>query len=235
LGVRVELRNVSKLFGEVAALRRVNAVFHEGERVALLGHNGAGKSTLLNLIATLTRPNSGEVAWYDDDAPATAKNQVRRLFSYLSHEPMLYPDLTALENLRFTARLLGAPADEAALLALLDQVGMSKARHRLFRNCSRGMQQRVSLARALLPQPRVLLLDEPFSGLDAEGTDKLRGALAEKSWIMTTHDLRVGYEMADRLWILKRGRVARAVAKADITLEACMALARGAGAEGAAA
>ncbi len=222
----VALRKAAKRFGELSALSGVDATFHEGERVALLGHNGAGKSTLLNLIATLTQPSSGSVVWSEDGQPLEDKNRIRRLFTYLSHQPMLYPDLTAIENLRFTARLYGVKAGDAELAALLDLVGMKRARHRLFRNCSRGMQQRLSLARALAPNPRLLLLDEPFSGLDAGGVERLQAVLRDKSWIMTTHDLRVGYEMADRLWVLKRGKIARAVDKGQIDLAECEALVR---------
>ena len=222
MSLRIELKQVSKQFDSFPALRRVTAAFGSGDRIALLGHNGAGKSTLLNLIATLTKPNGGRIDYFWEDRQLTQKLHIRRLFSYLSHESMLYPDLTALENLKFVNKLLGAGLDEAALTALLDKVGMGSFGDRLFRNCSRGMQQRVSLARALLPAPRLLLLDEPFAGLDRQGSAKLIELLAapDQTWLMVTHDWQLGYRLANRFWILHKGTLRETLPKDRLSLTA---------------
>ena len=222
----IKLDKITKRFGEFTALKDVTATLGEGDRISILGHNGAGKSTLLNIVATLTRPTSGKVTFFEDNQELTKDIQVRKRLSFLSHEPMLYPDLTAEENLRFTARLYGRELDDQALAELLEKVGMTRARKRLFRTCSRGMQQRLSLARALLPDPKLLLLDEPFSGLDNEGVGRMTGLLAKHSWVMVTHDLKLGYEMADYFWIFRRGKLVYQLAKKDVDFEKYMTLSR---------
>ena len=217
----IELKGVTKSFGETTALRQLNAVVREGERIGVIGHNGAGKSTLLNIIATLARPSSGNVSYRLDDQPIEDVNRIRRHLSYLSHEPMLYADLTAGENLNFVAQMYGKTLSETELQDILQAVGMEHARDRLFRNCSRGMKQRLSLARAMLAEPRLLLLDEPFSGLDTEGVARLRTLFSSqtRSWIMVTHHLHLGFALATRFWILQRGRLLHDLQKADVTFE----------------
>ena len=223
--LRIELHQINKQFGEFAALRNISGTIQEGDRISLVGHNGAGKSTLLNLIATLTHPSSGKINWYDGERELD-KPQVRSRISYLSHEPMLYPDLDAMENLRFVARIYGISCDDNALLELLDKVGMKNYRTRLFRTCSRGMQQRLSLARALLSDPSLMLLDEPFSGLDTEGVARLKSLFTEstRSWVLVTHDPHQAYELANRFWILRRGKLQHAVARDELDYEQFLAL-----------
>jgi heme exporter protein A len=226
LAFSIELQGVGKTFGETTALRSFSATVQEGERIGVIGHNGAGKSTLLNIIATLVRPSSGKIDFRLDGETLSNANQIRRQLSYLSHEPMLYGDLTAAENLRFVAQMYGRELDEQSLMDVLREVGMETARDRLFRNCSRGMKQRLSLARALLADPRLLLLDEPFSGLDTEGVARLRSlfSTATRSWIMVTHHLHLGYALATRFWILKRGRLLHDLHKVDIDFETYLEL-----------
>ena len=228
MAFRIELKNVTKQFGEFAALRRVTGEVREGDRIALVGHNGAGKSTLLNLVAGLTRPSEGEVLFFDGEQRLAQKKEVRKRLSYLSHEGMLYPDLTALENLRFTARLYQKNLSEDMLIDLLKSVGMARAKDRLFRTCSRGMQQRLSLARALLPDPRLLLLDEPFAGLDHEGLDRMVRFLDKSSlsWLMVSHDLRLAHEMATKIWIFHKGKLAHQIEKQGLALKDFLALCR---------
>ena len=226
MSFRIELENVSKRFGEFIALKNVNAEIHQGDRISILGHNGAGKSTLLNIAATLTRPSSGSVRFFDGDKELKNKVEIRKNLTYLSHEPMLYPDLTAAENLRFVARMYGCELDEAALSELLESVGMARSRNRIFRTCSRGMQQRLSLARALLPQPKLLLLDEPFSGLDNEGVSRLTKRLAGYSWVIVTHDLELGYQMADTFWVFKRGKLVHVLKKEGLDFDEYIKLSR---------
>lgn len=226
LAFAIELKGITKTFGETTALRNLSATIQEGERIGVLGHNGAGKSTLLNIMATLVRPSSGSVSYQLDQTVLNNANQIRQHLSYLSHEPMLYGDLTAAENLRFVAGMYGKKLNEYDLQAMLEAVGMTHARDRLFRNCSRGMKQRLSLARALLGEPRLLLLDEPFSGLDTEGVARLRALFSTqtRSWVMVTHHLHLGYALATRFWILKRGRLVHDLNKDDVSFEAYLDL-----------
>ena len=226
MGFRIDIEWISKRYGEFTALREVRTQFAAGERISVLGHNGAGKTTLLELIATLSRPNEGEIHYFEDDTVLKDKVSVRGNFTYLGHQPMLYPDLTALENLRFAARLYGCSEDKAHLMAGLAQVGMESEGDRLVRTCSRGMKQRIALARALLPQPRFLLLDEPFTGLDNEGVARVVELLRDRSWIMVTHDLELGFQLASRFWILREGKLIHTPRKEDLTLEDYLDLCR---------
>ncbi len=230
MGLHIQLESVSKHFGEFAALRTFSETLRPGDRVSILGHNGAGKSTLLNLVATLARPSEGNIRYFDGERALTNKREIRRRLTYLSHEPMLYPDLTAAENLRFVAGMYGQSLDDAALHQLLDTVGMTAVGDRLFRNCSRGMQQRLAIARALMPAPDLLLLDEPFSGLDSEGTQRLTGLFTRPglSWLLVTHDLRIGYELANRFWILRRGKLVHSLCKSDVDFETYLQLSQSA-------
>ncbi len=226
LGFHIELKQINKRFGEFTALRELSGTIRPGDRIALLGHNGAGKSTLLNLIATLSKPSAGDIVYRWRDQPLTDRGKIRARLSYLSHEPMLYPDLTAVENLRFVARLYGRDDSSDSIQPLLRRVGMDRFQDRLFRTCSRGMQQRLSLARALLPSPDLLLLDEPFSGLDADGFARGKRLFRESScsWLLVTHDPAHAYELSDHFWILRKGRLAHAIQKVDINLADLQAL-----------
>lgn len=230
MGLTIELEGVSKHFGEFAALRSFSETLRPGDRVSLLGHNGAGKSTLLNMVATLARPSEGRITYTDGERTLVQKREIRRRLTYLSHEPMLYPDLTAAENLRFVAGMYGLSLSDDALHELLETVGMAMVGDRLFRNCSRGMQQRLAIARAMLPKPDLLLLDEPFSGLDSEGTQRLTGLFTrpDLSWLLVTHDLRIGYELANRFWILRRGKLVHSLSKADVDFETYLQLSQSA-------
>lgn len=228
MAFHIELKHVTKRFGEFTALRDFSGDIHAGNRISLLGHNGAGKSTLLNLIATLSKPTSGRIDYHWRGRPITDRREIRARLSYLSHEPMLYPDLTAMENLRFVARLYGRDDSPRNILEQLRNVGMDRYQERLFRTCSRGMQQRLSLARALLPDPALLLLDEPFSGLDGEGTARVARMLRQSqcSWLLVTHDTAQAYEMGDHFWVLYKGKLAHALPKQDVSLAQLRALYR---------
>jgi len=225
---RINLDQVVKKFDSFFALRSFSEVVKKGDRISILGHNGAGKSTLLNMIATLTRPSSGNIDYEQHGARLNDKVQIRSLLSYLGHEPMLYPDLTGLENLRFVARLNGQPHDDACLLEHLETVGMQKARNRLLRTCSRGMQQRLSIARVLVSRPQLLLLDEPFSGLDSEGLARFSKFFSDSdfSWLLVTHDMEQAWSMANRFWILKRGKLIHSLDRADLSHANFLELAR---------
>ncbi|MGD0997722.1 MAG: heme ABC exporter ATP-binding protein CcmA [Thermoleophilia bacterium] len=206
--IRVE--GLGKAFGRRDVLRDVSFTVARGGFLTLFGPNGAGKTTTLRLVATLLRPSSGSVSvaghdLKDDPMP------VRRAIGFISHNPLLYRDLTAQENLRFYADMYGVADAGRRIGDLLERVELSHRRYDVVSTFSKGMVQRLAIARALLHRPRVLLLDEPHSGLDAHAVDILDGLLdeirAEHTFVMATHNLRQGLELADQVMILDAGRV----------------------------
>ncbi|MGB9776206.1 MAG: heme ABC exporter ATP-binding protein CcmA [Anaerolineae bacterium] len=207
----VEMANLSKSFGPHIALAGVTLSIGEGEFVTLVGPNGAGKTTLLRILATLLRPTAGTVRIAGLD-PAQAGPEVRRRIGFLSHRTLLYEDLTAEQNLRFYARMYGLPDALARIDELLERVGLADRRHDRVRTFSRGMQQRLAVARAVLHRPSVLLLDEPYTGLDPQATEALSALLGELAGegctiLLTTHDLERGLAAGNRIVVLSRGRV----------------------------
>jgi len=207
----VQVLGLWKTFGSLAALRGVDLSVSPGERLAIVGPNGSGKSTLVKVIATLLRPSAGTVRLAGLDAQSQAL-EVRRLVGVVCHQTFLYNELTALENLDFYGRLYGLshPGDRAR--QQLCQVGLEGHADVAVRDLSRGMQQRLALARALLHEPPILLLDEPDTGLDQRWTAFLVDLLAEaaregRTVILTTHDLERTLDMADRLAVLNKGKV----------------------------
>lgn len=217
----LSVRDLSKRFGAHWALREVNFDVQAGEFISLFGPNGAGKTTLIRLIATLGKPTSGQVLL--DGRPLTSGQvEARRAIGFVSHQPLLYPDLTAQENLQFFARLYGLPDRPQRIASLLERVGLAHRADDPVRQFSRGMQQRLALARALLHGPRLLLLDEPFTGLDPVATDWLTELLADLSRqghtvLMTSHDLERGVALASRVMILAAGRLAFNANAASLT------------------
>ncbi len=205
---RVEIKKVAKRYGSERALAGVTLELRKGSMCALLGHNGAGKTTLLGLLSTLVRPNSGTIRYESDGKPVDG-DEVRREIGMLAHQSLCYAELTAIENLELFAGLYDIK--DADIKALLDRVGLEeRARTRAARTYSRGMQQRLALARALLTRPSLVLLDEPFTGLDREGALALGAQLGELKAtgamvIVVTHDLEAIADRADHLAILRRG------------------------------
>lgn len=206
----IVVRGIRVAFGATVVLRGVDLDLPWGGRLALLGPNGAGKSTLLRAIATLSRPNGGtvEIAGLDAFAEATA---VRRLIGVVAHQTYLYDELTALENLRFYADLYDLPDAGTLAVAMLDRVGLTARRNVRAGSLSRGQQQRLTLARALLHDPPLLLLDEPDTGLDLAAFGLLESLLLgeERTVILTTHNLRQAARLCDRFAILNGGRIVR--------------------------
>jgi heme exporter protein A len=207
----IEVSNLSKSFGPRVALAGVDLSIGAGEFVTLMGPNGAGKTTLLRILATLARPTSGTVRIAGLD-PARDGTKVRQRIGFLSHRTLLYEDLTAGQNLRFYARMYGLDDGPARVQDLLQRVGLATRHHDLVRTFSRGMQQRLALARAVLHRPQVLLLDEPYTGLDPLAAQALTGLLAELTGegcttLLTTHDLGRGLEVGRRVVVLARGRL----------------------------
>lgn len=211
----VEARGVKKAFGRTWALRGVDLVVEPGECVALLGPNGSGKTTLLRILATLIRPAEGSVRIFGRD-PRREGEACRRLLGFVGHDSFLYGSLSVSENLQFYASLFGLPDIPARTEEVLEALGLQRRAHDLVRTLSRGLQQRVAIASALLHDPRLVLLDEPFTGLDAQASRSLGEMLASlrgqgKAIIMATHNLTEGLEVCDRAVILLEGRVARVV------------------------
>jgi heme exporter protein A len=218
----IEVRALSKHFGRFSALRNLDLSVSAGDFVSLFGKNGAGKTTLLRIIAGLSSPSSGTLN-IRPPRPGSP-GFVRGRIGYLSHETSLYMDLTALENLRFYAHMMDASADESDLSRRMEQVGLAGREREPVRNFSRGMQQRLAIARAFLHDPDILLLDEPFTGLDPSGADFFKNFLARvhaagKTCIMTIHDTGLGYEIAGRLVVIENGTVALDVPKSSLSYE----------------
>ncbi len=207
----IQARDLLKSFGPRVALAGVNVSVEAGEFVTLVGPNGAGKTTLLRILATLTRPTSGTVRIAGLD-PARAGSEVRRRIGFLSHQTLLYDDLTAEQNLRFYARMYDLDAAAARVDGLLERVGLAARRDDLVRTLSRGMRQRLALARSVLHRPQVLLLDEPYTGLDPQAAQALTDLLVELvgeggTILLATHNLERGLALGRRVVMLARGRV----------------------------
>ena len=208
----LELNNVQKSFGLRPVLRDINLALNAGERVALLGANGAGKTTLLRILAGLTRPGGGRIIIDGLDLREQTR-EVQRKIGFVAHQPYLYDDLTALENLLFFARMYALEQPRQRAETLLRRVGLSKKARERAGSLSRGQVQRLALARALLHTPDLLLLDEPETGLDQEGLALLAELLREHhdrggTLLFTTHDLEAARDRSDRVALLSKGRVA---------------------------
>jgi heme ABC exporter ATP-binding subunit CcmA len=207
----VETDNVSRQFGRRRALSKVTMTAGAGDVLVLLGPNGAGKSTLLNILSSLMRPTSGVVR-YGRVTAAEAGDAVRSRIGYLGHELFLYTDLTARENLEFAAKLYGLDQRGAVVDAALERARLTDRAGDRVAEFSRGMRQRLALERALLHQPRLVLLDEPFTGLDEASAGilaaRLRDLAAGGAIVWTAvHDFDRAAEVATRTMVLDRGKV----------------------------
>lgn len=207
-GIRIEA--LTKTYGRFKALQHVDLSILDGEYVTIVGPNGAGKSTLLGVIAGLIRPTRGEVRIDGQNIVQDWAAAGRRKIGVLSYQAYLYDDLTIKENLTFFGQLYDVPQLNDAIETLLSRVGMSKRANSLVKTLSRGMRQRVALVRALLHDPAILLLDEPYTGLDQEAMAMLQKMLSlhRRTVLLVTHDLGRGLEVADRLVIMAGGRIA---------------------------
>ncbi|MEJ2011214.1 MAG: heme ABC exporter ATP-binding protein CcmA [Anaerolineales bacterium] len=211
----IEVRGLVKTFGPKPVLKGVDFHVGEGEFVALLGPNGAGKTTFLRILATLSRPRIGSVRIAGHALPGQAA-AVRRRLGVVSHQPLLYGDLTAEENLHFFGRMYAIEGREDRVREVLKLVGLYPRRRDLVREFSRGMQQRLAIGRAVMHRPDVLLFDEPHTGLDQDARVMLDTVLREittggRTVVMTTHDLDRAAELADRIDILSRGKIEASV------------------------
>ena len=224
----VSLRGAGRRYGERAALRDVSLELRAGQTLVVFGPNGAGKTTLLRMLATLLRPHAGEVRVLGRELPAEGY-AVRGRIGFLGHEPLLYRELSGRENLRFHARLHGflAPEVEARVEAVLAGVGMDRRANDPVAELSRGMVQRLAVARAVLHGPELLLLDEPLANLDPAAQAQvapLIGAGSGRTRVITSHDPVGGLVGADLALGLKAARVAWFEPAADITSDQIAAL-----------
>lgn len=215
----LDSHGIEKKFGYSVAVRDVTLRIERGEFVALFGRNGAGKTTFLKVAATLMRPTRG---WLSIEGFDVAKQpeQARRRIGFLSHNTLVYRDLSPLDNLKFFCRLYGQDDSDDRILDLLDQVHLRRLAEQPVRSFSRGLHQRVGIARALLHDPSLLLLDEPYTGLDAQAAETLNGILDKfiregKTVVLTTHDLEQGLRAATRAVIMEKGTVVFSAGAAD--------------------
>jgi len=207
----IEMRGVSKFFGDHRALRNINLEVHEGESLAIFGPNGAGKTSLLRILATLSKPSAGTVLINGFDIvkrPAA----VRPSISLVSHQSFLYEDLTLFENLKFYGRMYSVPDLERRISDMASRFNLESRLCEKVGSFSRGLHQRASLARAVLHDPSIVLLDEPETGLDSQAVLTLQGTIRQlhdehRIVVVTSHNLEQGYELGTRLVILKEGEI----------------------------
>ena len=212
----IKTKDLSKVFGQRKALDKVTFDLPQGAFLSIFGPNGAGKTTLLRILSTLARASSGsaEVLGFDlKEKPG----DLRGYIGFISHKPLLYLDLSAEENLLLTAKLYGVENPEQRVQELLATVELTSRKHDIVRTFSRGMTQRLSIARALVHDPQVVFLDEPYSGLDPHAVRifddllqkiRLQGESAiPRTFCMVSHDMQKGLTLATHLLILERGKV----------------------------
>ncbi|HRV91986.1 MAG TPA: heme ABC exporter ATP-binding protein CcmA [Anaerolineae bacterium] len=219
----IEIQKLVKTFGHRVVLRGIDLTIGDGDFVTLLGANGAGKTTLLHIVATLSKPTHGDVR-INGYRLAESASELRRFIGLVSHKPLLYEDLTALQNLNFYARMYDLVDAEQRIETVLRQVGLFERRTDPVRTYSRGMQQRLAIARAILHNPPILLLDEPDTGLDQHAADMLGQLLRavgieQRTILMTTHNLERGLSLGNRVVILAKGKIVYDVARQDIEVD----------------
>ncbi len=219
----IEVADLVKSFGTFYALRGVSLRVGMGECLTILGPNGAGKTTFLRVLSALTRPTSGEVRFHGNSL-TTEPFAIRRQLGVIGHQTFLYDDLTAAENLLFYARLYEVAEPHERIAHLLAEVGLGRRANDRVRSFSRGMQQRLAIARAMLHDPGILFLDEPYTGLDQHAAMMLTAWLQKlrterRTILLVTHDLAQGLAMADRVAIFLQGRIIWQERTANIAAE----------------
>jgi heme exporter protein A len=205
----LEIENVSKYYGDFPALRNIGLRVAAGSTVALLGRNGAGKTTLLRIVAGLSRPTQGSVKLLGNEVRT---ERARRGIGVLGHGISLYDELSATENLVLFGKLYGLDRPEKIAIEWLERTGLERVRDGLVREFSRGMRQRLAVARAFLHDPELLLFDEPFTSLDDRAIAVLQSLLADaharnRTIVMSTHQLREALDLATHVALIRRGRL----------------------------
>lgn len=218
----IEVKGLSKSFGNNRALSDIDLQVGRGEHVTVLGPNGAGKTTLVKVLSTLSKPSTGTLR-VDGEDVRNDPVKIRRRIGLVSHETFLYDDLTVYENLRFYGKMYDIPSLKERIHEVVSQIRMESRLHDRVGTLSHGMQQRVSIARAVIHSPSVLFLDEPEVGLDTQAVAMLRDVLEsvntpERTIVMTTHNLKQGIEMGDTVVILNRGKIVYQSSRGDIDM-----------------
>lgn len=208
----IEIQGLTKAFGHHLALRGLDLKIRQGEKVAIFGPNGAGKTTLIKVLATIMNISSGKVLITGLNSRDNAE-KIRRQIGVITHQTFLYGNLTASENLEFYGRMYDVPQRKERINEVVNMVEMTPRLHDRVNTLSRGMQQRIAIARALLHRPTILLLDEPETGLDQQATSILWEILSaegegKRTIVLTTHSLERGLALCDRLLILNQGKIA---------------------------
>jgi len=207
----IEIKGLTKSFGDQLALRGIDLEVEQGESVVIFGPNGAGKTTLIKVLATIMNPSSGHIL-IDGLNPKKNAEEIRRRIGVVTHQTFLYSNLTAYENLEFYARMYDVPGRKERIHELASITGMTSRLRDRVSALSRGMQQRISIARSLLHKPTIMLLDEPETGLDRQVISMVWEALEmeghrKRTIILTTHNLERGLEVGERMMILAQGRI----------------------------
>jgi heme exporter protein A len=211
LGTMLELRNMTKLLGDKLVLRNITLTLKKGEILAVIGPNGAGKSTFFKCTVGLLQPTSGDILL---NGKILKKNsaEIKQKIGFLGHESFLYNNLSPLENLKFYGKLYKVKELDRKANELLKEVGLFLFRDMPIRSFSRGMMQRLAIARVLLPDPDILMLDEPHTGLDQEAVALLNQIIKQKrvngtSILIISHDFEQVHALADRVAVLKKGKI----------------------------
>ena len=218
LGIRVE--GLSKSFGAISVLSSFDLMLGRGKRLVVFGPNGSGKTTLLKLLSTRYRPDSGEI-WMNGNSSRLEPNAIRKSVGVVLHDPMLYEDMTCEENLRFFGRMFDLSDLPVRMSDLLDKVNLVIQKEQKVRYLSHGMQKRLAIARALLHDPDILLLDEPESGLDKQMLDDLESILfkstrGNRTIVMATHNSEIGLKWADEVVFLSKGIIVSRISRANM-------------------
>ncbi|MBE0524722.1 MAG: ABC transporter ATP-binding protein [Methanosarcinales archaeon] len=218
----ISIKHLSKTFGNNVVLHDIDLDIETGEFLTIFGPNGAGKTTMVKIMSTLISPTAGTVLIEDHNVKESPL-EVRQLIGIISHETYLYQDLTARENLTFFGRMYGMPKDtlDSRIHELTDQVGLKYRLDDRVGTFSRGMKQRLSIARAILHDPKILFLDEPYTGLDQHAAatfDRILSELdvSDKTQVMVSHDIERGINLADRIIILFEGKIVYQAARSEI-------------------
>ena len=207
----IETKGLTKSFGSQKALRDISLTIREGERLVVFGPNGAGKTTLIKILATLQRPSGGNARINGIDVKSNPA-KIRQCVGIVSHQTFLYNDLTVYENLKFYGKMYDVPDLEERIHTVTDYVQLESRLHDRTGTLSRGLQQRASIARAIIHNPAVMLLDEPEVGLDAQAIDLMRQFLdtfttGGGTAVITTHNLERGLDLSNQAVILNRGKI----------------------------
>jgi ABC-type multidrug transport system ATPase subunit len=204
-------KDITKSFGHFQVLNRINLKITQGEKYILFGSNGSGKTTLVKILSTILTADSGELTLFGNKIERRSKD-IMAMIGFMSHEPYLYNELSAWENLGFYANLYSIKDKKERIENLLKEVGLFHRSHDRVGSFSRGMKQRISLARAILHDPDIIFLDEPYAGLDIRAQEILNDLIVRlnnkgKTFLIITHNIGKGYDIASRRGILSNGQI----------------------------